>query len=391
MLTVASLFLVMMALSGVMLLVLSSLLHSDARGIREWMVANALAMAAMPLFAARGHIPDLLSIELANTLLMGTSVAMYAGFRRHLVRSVPWRALAAVVGAGLAAVVTLHYGINSMPLRIVAASTLHAALCVAMGVSVAQSLPTAPHRYPYLFTIVATFAVAFGMLARAAAYGGQVAGWLAPVDEPALSLIFFSVGTLSMPTLTLGALMMANADIIARATWAADHDHLTGAPSRRAFFAFAERERQRALRKSVPLSLLLFDVDYFKRINDTHGHAVGDKVLVEIVERAGTVLRSRDGCGRLGGEEFGVLLPDTPADVALQVAERLRAALQQHGTGDAKVAYTVSIGIATLEIGETIAGLLSRADLALYAAKAAGRNRVLAAQPGWMQSERLQA
>jgi GGDEF domain-containing protein len=367
MLTVASLFLLMMALSGVMLLVLSSLLHSDAKGIREWMVANALAMAAMPLFAARGHIPDLLSIELANILLMGTSVAMYAGFRRHLGRSVPWRALAAGVGAGLAAVVTLHYGINSMPLRIVAASTLHAALCVAMGVSVAQSLPTAPHRYPYLFTIVATFAVAIGMLLRAAAYGGQVAGWLAPVDEPALSLIFFSVGTLSMPTLTLGALMMANADIIARATWAADHDHLTGAPSRRAFFAFAERERLRAVRKSVPLSLLLFDVDYFKRINDT------------------------DGCGRLGGEEFGVLLPDTPADVALQVAERLRAALQQHGTGGAKVAYTVSIGVATLEIGETIADLLSRADLALYAAKAAGRNRVLAAQPGWMQSERLQA
>jgi len=395
MLSAASLFLVMMALSGVMLLVLSSLVHSGARGIRAWLAANGLAVVAMPLFAARGHIPDLLSIELANTLLIGTAITMYVGFRRHLAQPVPWRALAAVAVAGVASVAVLHYGLDEIKLRIVAVSVLHGGLCLAMCHSVARSLAAAPRRYPYLFTIAATFMVAFGMLLRAAVYAAQCAGWTPPVDEPTLSLVFFSSGLLSMPTLTLGALMMANAEIIARANYAADHDYLTGAPSRRAFFAAAERERARAARGQAPLSLLLFDVDHFKRINDTHGHAVGDRVLVEIVGHACSALRGQDLCGRLGGEEFGALLPDTAAGTALQAGERLRAALQRTPAdaqpGGSGVSYTVSIGVATLEPGETVASLLSRADLALYAAKSAGRNRVMAAEARRLRAERVEA
>lgn len=386
MLTVASLFLVMMALSVVMLLVLSSLAHSGARGIREWVIANGLAVVAMPFFAARGHVSGLLSIELPNALLIGTTIMMYAGTRRQVALDVPWRLLAVFAATGMALVVALHRGIDSTPLRIVVMSLMHAGLCLGMAISVGRTLRTAVRRYPHLFMMAMSFLVATGLVLRAAAYGTQVAGWLPSVDEQTMSLVFFACGTLSIPSLTLGAVMMANADIIARATWAADHDHLTGAPSRRAFFALAEREHARAWRKPVPLSLLLFDVDHFKRINDTHGHAVGDRVLVEIVERTGAVLRNRDGCGRLGGEEFAVLLPDTPLETALLVAERLRAALASApqdtpgaGTG---IAYTVSIGAATLELGETIASLLSRADTALYAAKSAGRNRVMAAEPG---------
>jgi len=401
MLSAASLFLVMMALSAVMLLVLSSLVHSGARGIREWLVANGLAVVAMPLFAARGHIHDLLSIELANGLLIGTAVAMYAGFRRHLGRSVPWRGLAVYGAAGMAMVVALHYGLDSVPLRIVAVSLFHAGLCLSITVNVLQGLGAAPRRYPCLYTIAASFGVGAGMIVRAAMYAAHAAGWQPPIDEPTLRLLFFSLGTLSMPAMTLGAVIMANAEIIARATYAADHDHLTGAPSRRAFFAAAERERARAARSGAPLSLLLFDVDHFKLVNDTHGHAVGDRVLVEIVERAGAVLRGQDTCGRLGGEEFAALLPDSGSGTALQAAERLRAALQRsprdpreagHPSRDGSgVGYTVSIGVATLEPGETIASLLSRADLALYAAKSAGRNRVMAAEPGHAVPQRLRA
>lgn len=395
MLSAASLLLVMMALSAVMLLVLSSLAHSGARGIREWLGANGLAVAALPLFAARGHIPDVLSIELANTLLIGTSVMMLAGFRRHLGRSVPWPALGACTVAGAATIAALHYGHDSTALRIVAMSVVHAGLCLAMSVAVARALPAAPRRYPYLFTIAAAFGVSAGMIARGAAYLAQAEGWMPPIDEPTLGLVFFSLGTLCMPALTLGAVMMANAEIIARATYAADHDHLTGAPSRRAFFAAAERERARSGRTAAPMSLLLFDVDHFKRVNDTWGHAVGDRVLVEIVARTRNALRGQDLCGRLGGEEFAALLPDTGPATALQAAERLRVALQRSAqdaqvAGGAGVPYTVSIGVATLAPGETVAGLLSRADLALYAAKAAGRNRVMAA-PATQDPDRLRA
>jgi len=361
-----------------------------------------MAVGAMPLFAARGHIPGLLSIELANGLLIGTSVMMYAGFRRHLGRSVPWRALAVFAAVTMVTVVALHYGIDSTPLRVVVVSLQHGGLCMAMCATVWKSLPTAARRYPYWFTISATFGVGIGLFLRGAAYGARVAGWLPSVDVPTLDLVFFACGILSIPTLTLGAVMMANAEIIARATYAADHDHLTGAPSRRAFFAVAERECAQAWRKPAPLSLLLFDVDHFKRINDTHGHAAGDRVLVEIVERTIAVLRNRDRCGRLGGEEFAVLLPATATDTALHVAERLRAALQRMphdlyldrgadkgaSTG---IGYTVSIGVATLEPGETVASLLSRADTALYAAKSAGRNRVMAAAGGRYGMERRRA
>jgi diguanylate cyclase (GGDEF)-like protein len=228
-----------------------------------------------------------------------------------------------------------------------------------------------------------------------------VAGLLPHFDVPTLDLVFFACGTLSIPTLTLGAVMMANAEIIARATYAADHDHLTGAPSRRAFFAVAERACAQARRTPAALSLLLFDVDHFKRINDTHGHAAGDRVLVDIVERTLGVLRHRDYCGRLGGEEFAVLLPATASDTALHVAERLRATLQRTPLAAAErgadrsaagaIGYTVSIGVATLVQGETIASLLSRADTALYAAKAGGRNRVMAAADDRYGMERRRA
>jgi diguanylate cyclase (GGDEF)-like protein len=190
-------------------------------------------------------------------------------------------------------------------------------------------------------------------------------------------MIFFSAGALSLPALTLGAVMMANAGLIARAQHAADHDHLTGARSRRAFFELAAREQARALRRGGPLSLLLFDVDHFKRINDTHGHATGDRVLVDIVRRTGAVVRSIDIVARLGGEEFAVLLPDTGADTALVVAERLRKGLDRALD---EAGYTVSIGSATLLAGETIEAMLSRADTALYAAKAGGRNVVVDAR-----------
>jgi diguanylate cyclase (GGDEF)-like protein len=383
-----------MALSAVMLLVLSSLRDSGARGIREWSAANAMAVLALPLFAGRGVVPDVLSIEVANTLLLGTTSMMLAGFRRHMALAVPWRRLFACVALGLLAIVTLHHGIDAPAWRMVAMSLLHAGLCLEIGAllwpAVRPAVSRHARRYPVLFSACAAFANAAAQLARALVYGAQATGARLPWDDATVSMMFFSLGALALPALTLGAVMMANADLVARARHAADHDHLTGASSRRAFFELAAREQARVRRHSVPLSLLLFDVDHFKRINDTYGHATGDRVLVEIVERSGAAVRSIDTVARLGGEEFAVLLPDTGADTALLVAERLRRALDHsldHPLGrplDAAtgidVGYTVSIGAATLGRDESIEAMLSRADAALYKAKAGGRNAVAAAR-----------
>jgi diguanylate cyclase (GGDEF)-like protein len=379
MLIVVSLLLLTMAFSAVMLFVLRSLRHSGARGIREWFAANAMAVLAMPLFAARGAVPDVISIEVANTLLLGTTVTMLAGYRRHLQLPVPWGRLGGCVALGLFLILVLHHGVDSFGARVVAMSLLHASLCLEMGLLLRRQLGRAVRRYPVLFTICAAFGNAAVQLVRALVYGAQLAGGSLPWGDASVSMVFFSLGALALPALTLGAVMMVNAELIARARHAADHDHLTGAFSRRAFFDLAAREQNRSLRHASPLSLLLFDVDHFKRINDTHGHAVGDRVLVDIVEATSAVVRGIDTVARLGGEEFAVLLPDTAAGTALLVAERLRHALDR-APDAAGVGYTVSIGVATLHPGESIAAMLSRADAALYAAKAGGRNAVVEAQ-----------
>jgi diguanylate cyclase (GGDEF)-like protein len=132
------------------------------------------------------------------------------------------------------------------------------------------------------------------------------------------------------------------------------------------------------------LSLLVLDVDHFKSINDKYGHAAGDRVLIDLTLRAESVIRNIDYLGRLGGEEFAVLLTDTSLDEANAVAERLRAVLDATVSDPDKIAdaltYAVSIGVAQLHPGESFSHLLQRADAALYKAKQAGRNRVISAE-----------
>lgn len=158
-------------------------------------------------------------------------------------------------------------------------------------------------------------------------------------------------------------------------------DVLTGLHNRRHFFELAEQELARSKRYGKRLSLLMLDVDQFKILNDTYGHHVGDTVLQKLSEICMHTLREIDIAGRIGGEEFAILLPETMADHALEVAERLRLAIagatvpQEHG--DCPVRFTVSIGVTSLVATDSqVDEMLRRADTALYVAKQAGRNRV---------------
>ncbi|BDT59558.1 GGDEF domain-containing protein [Massilia varians] len=365
-------------MSAVMLLVLTSLADSRVAGIREWAQANGVAVIALLLFAARDVLPDLFTIELANALLLLTASLMLAGYRRYLGLPVPWRLLLGGGSAAFAAVVVFHYFHPSLPLRVVAMSAFHVAVCF----GIYASLPRVAEgrlRYPNAFSRTAAWLLGVGHLCRGGFYA-FVAYQPASLLQPDLAnLTFFAIGTLAMPALSLGAVMLANARVLTETAYAAEHDHLTGAPSRRAFFDMAERELARARRHGSGLGLLLMDADHFKRINDTYGHGVGDEVLRDLVARTREEIRKVDYFARLGGEEFGVLLPDASFDTTRAVAERLRAALDRPATGLPSApgaAYTVSIGLAMLEKGEDFAALMRRADTALYAAKAGGRNRV---------------
>ncbi len=156
-------------------------------------------------------------------------------------------------------------------------------------------------------------------------------------------------------------------------------DTLTGVASRRAFTEAGEQEMQRALRYSAPLSLVMMDLDHFKRINDAFGHAVGDAVLVAFARVVCQQVREVDTVGRLGGEEFGILLPNTDVAEAVRVTERIRLAVAS-STLEANgktIQYTASFGLATFSGHEvSLGGFMDRADVALYKAKRSGRNRV---------------
>lgn len=162
----------------------------------------------------------------------------------------------------------------------------------------------------------------------------------------------------------------------------AETDALTGAANRRAFTRALDREIAEAGRLSVPLSVVMVDLDHFKQINDTHGHASGDRVLVRTVTALKAELEGSQMLGRLGGEEFAVLLPRAAEDEARETAERLRRAAEhlvvENEQGRA-IPVTASFGLTVLGPDESLAtgpDLLARADASLYRAKKRGRNRV---------------
>jgi diguanylate cyclase (GGDEF)-like protein len=156
-------------------------------------------------------------------------------------------------------------------------------------------------------------------------------------------------------------------------------DVLTGLANRRHFFESAEAELARAKRYAIPLSLLMLDIDHFKEVNDAHGHRTGDRVLQQLARTCLEVLRTVDVVGRVGGEEFAVLLPETALEGAVEVAERLRQAIAEAEVArdeGVPLRITVSIGVATLDDNANLDTLMSRADAALYDAKHHGRDRV---------------
>jgi diguanylate cyclase (GGDEF)-like protein/PAS domain S-box-containing protein len=162
----------------------------------------------------------------------------------------------------------------------------------------------------------------------------------------------------------------------------ANTDDLTGTLNRRRFLELAQAEVLRAQRYGSPLSLLMLDLDHFKAINDTYGHGVGDLVLRSLVEVSKEVLRVVDVFGRVGGEEFMALLPETNLEGALTVAERLRAAFAARTVtaGGNEIRCTASLGVAVLAPDMTLEQLMKAADEALYQAKKRGRNQVVAYQ-----------
>jgi diguanylate cyclase (GGDEF)-like protein len=245
---------------------------------------------------------------------------------------------------------------------------------------------TAGMRPPIWFTIVLLLGFAGFNLFRGLAVlilGTPTDPWALNPFQTTGAMVFLGIGL----GLGFGVFWIATAKSRLSLELLANTDPLTGASNRRSFIACCEKELLRSSRTRQPFSLLMIDLDHFKKINDHYGHENGDIVLCAVADRLRASLRNIDIVGRWGGEEFVVLLPDTAAELAVIVAHRLRhtieslsiAKLQATPIHDKiSVSVTISLGVATYpNQANNIEDLLQRCDRALYQAKADGRNCVV--------------
>lgn len=245
-------------------------------------------------------------------------------------------------------------------------------------------IPEDPLRVTWYFAVVGAAFLLAGPLAGVAIAGAAIlvvaglAVWGAELT-PTAAMTF--AAALGATTAAFASFSVQARSLLGAMTDAANRDPLTGLENRRAFEAALER----LCAASRPFALLIVDVDHFKCLNDTHGHAVGDVVLVGIARVLALAVRGEDLVARIGGEEFAVLLPGAGPEVAQAVAERLRTAVagaRFHASeAEPPVGVTISVGAAVSAAPHIGKAVFLAADAALYQAKAAGRNRMVLAEP----------
>lgn len=366
-------------IAGIMSLLMAIALHfmkrnypSSIKGLAEWAAAPMILFVATLLFAARGAIPNLFSIVLANLLLFGGASLLYFGSQRFfgVGPSIPlWSGLAALVLLPIAwfALIEPHHGI-----RVALIASFMASLAFAHARLI---LSSGPHTFSTYFAGAAQLLLAFAQTSRFFVSFDLPAGDAIFDNSSSSQASYVAIYAFAILAGTIGMILMATDRLRGELEHLATHDSLTGALNRRALIDACELELARCRRNHGVMALLMIDLDHFKAINDTHGHPVGDRVLIDFVARVKSLLRQPDRLGRFGGEEFVALLPVTPLNEARVVAERLRAMIE---------AKTEDLPPCTVSIGVTVsrsddAGLdeiISRADAALYQAKHAGRNRI---------------
>lgn len=348
---------------------------------RLWLRGNLLQPAGFVLFALRGRIDEVWSVLLANVLIV-VAMSDYARALHLLMgRPDPRRAAFAGILAVSLTVFVFTFVVDRIAVRIVVASLAMAGYCVLAARAVVD------RRWPRLAAANRVTAGVFAfaalvLLARVAhtlAFPGEVHDGL---HSSSMQALVFGAGALLPLLCSYGFLLLCNARMQQELARSAALDYLTGALNRGAIEDLGGRALTRARRRGTPCAAIVIDVDHFKRINDAHGHAAGDAALREIVQRLREAVRLEDALGRLGGEEFLVLLDDTDAERARLAAERLRQAIGglPLALEAGPHASTISLGVALLhEEDRSFSDLLRRADRALYAAKEAGRDRVVLA------------
>ncbi len=361
---------------GVVMLGVRRQLPSSIHGLLYWGIAPLVCAASTLVYGLEGIAPAFVVSVGGNGLLLAGCCLYYFGSQRFYAQPITWRFWA---GLAMACVLTMQFFLLVVPdYRI--RQACFAATMAAIVFAHARLLLRQGDGFAPRFTTSVLLVQALVLVVR-----GVATFWVdAPdtnrftVGSPIHTVYIATYGFVAV-LIAVGVQFMAGERIHKEFEYVASHDSLTGALTRRALLQMAEHELQRWQRYGQPFSLLLLDIDHFKRINDQYGHLTGDRVLLNFVGVVQGLLRSSDRLGRYGGEEFMVLLPASDAATALAVAERMRTAIAQHPERAGSPACTTSIGVTCVQAGDTVfETLIARADAALYQAKAQGRNRVIA-------------
>lgn len=354
-------------------------LQRTFKGFR-WLGSAYLAIGiGTSLIAMRGRIPDAASITLSNTLIAVALACLLEGLTRFVAAPSRYRWPSAGLIL-LTAGVLHHYSANvpDMQLRIVFLSLVIAFYTGLCGKVVLTRIEGRRHTSQIFTSAIAFMAVGVSLLRAVLTlthHPGDnflISNWVQTASN--LTYLLFIIGC------AFSLIWMSVQRVEAKLMDLALRDHLTGLFNRRGLEELAERQVRLARRSGCPLSIIIFDADDFKAINDTHGHNAGDEVLTGMARTVGESIRDHDILCRYGGEEFLILLPGTDNIQALELAQRLRKAIQdlRFPAAAPPLAITASFGIASLdETTEGWSDLVHSADLALYKAKQAGKNRVM--------------
>ena len=353
-----------------------------------WSASYLLAAAGSFLLAGRTAIPDILSVTVANAAVIASYGGLWAGCRCFANRVPRWDVLLAGCAAWLAFSLTSPFGSFQARVLFVSAATAFYFLAAAFEMWRTRAEGLASRRP--IVILLALHAAAMGsrppLLYLADATDDATLFTLPWLSGHAFEALIVTVA------LAFLFLAISKERVELEQRTMAARDPLTGILNRRAFMD--EGERRLAEAPDAEGTLLLLDIDHFKRVNDAHGHAAGDAVLVSFCRFVADMLPHGALFARLGGEEFGCLFPGTAFVDGYYTAEYLRNALtfRRFQAGDVALAVTVSVGAATTaNAGRDLATLMRSADTALYAAKRTGRNRVVCAPAAGAERSALAA
>jgi diguanylate cyclase (GGDEF)-like protein len=380
---ISTLFLTIVLVSATLALTVGWVAEpAQTDGMLLWAVGLVTQTLAYGLLSLRGAAPDWATVVLANGLLaaalalFGESICQFHARRPHR----PWLWLPVPVTLLVFAVL-----IDVSPARLLAGPLIFGVQVLTLLVLLVQARRVTVGRGKTLVIIGMASLLLVLVFRAATCCAGATPQPPLPVASPFSALTFMVVLADTLLT-TFGFVLMNKERTDHHNRQLAMFDELTGLPNRRHAMQVLMRQVAIAHRSRQALTVLVLDIDYFKRVNDQHGHMVGDATLRHVANTLAGRLRSQDLLGRVGGEEFLGILPNTDASTSgLHLAETLRAAVA--GTpwataGTPAVALTVSVGVAAVPIGTrcTAEAVCIAADRAMYRAKEAGRNRVELAQ-----------